>query len=67
MMESRLTELEIKIAFHEDLLQALNTIVASQQQLIDRLEKSHRLLHERLSSLDFEKPSQPMDEIPPHY
>ena len=45
MSEERLTELEIKLAYQEDLLQTLNTIVSEQQQKIEQLDASSKLLY----------------------
>lgn len=60
-------ELEIKIAYQEDLLQELNKIVAQQQQQILLLEKTCQLLHERMNSLHFENGDEVIDQPPPHY
>ncbi len=51
MNEERIIELEIKLAYQEDLLQTLNAIVASQQQQITRLENSCQLLQGKLKEL----------------
>ncbi len=67
MGEQRLIELEIKAAYQEDLLQALNAIVATQQTQIYKLEETCRLLHERISSLRMEKDDGALDPPPPHY
>ena len=50
-MESRLTDLESRVAFQDDLLEALNRIVAEQQGRIDTLQQQVRLLYEQLSAL----------------
>lgn len=65
----RLIELEIKMAYQEDLLLTLNNIVSEQQQHIQRLEKTCQLLHERLQSLANanEGTDKLVHEIPPHY
>lgn len=69
MSDERIIELEIKAAYQDDLLQALNKIVSRQQQQIDRLEATCHLLNERIKSLSAEigstEPAAP--EIPPHY
>jgi SlyX protein len=72
MGNDRIIELEIKAAYQEDLLQALNQIVSQQQQQIDRLENTCRLLNEQLKSLSVAR--QEGDgaegggyEVPPHY
>jgi len=68
MNDDRIIELEIKTAYQEDLLQALNKIVAGQQQQIDRLEATCRMLNERIKSLSIESStSENIDEVPPHY
>ncbi len=66
-METRINELEVKLAFAEDLLDALNKTVYRQQQQIDRLEKELRVLRKQMAaSLPNEQRSL-RDEIPPHY
>ncbi|MGD0961107.1 MAG: SlyX family protein [Methylomonas sp.] len=68
MIEKRIIELEIKQAYQEDLLQALNNVAASQQQQIGRLEETCKLLHEKLKSLaDSGHDSPAASEKPPHY
>ncbi|MCX7095838.1 MAG: SlyX family protein [Methylobacter sp.] len=68
MNHDRIIELEIKAAYQEDLLQELNTIVSRQQQQIDRLEATCRMLHERIKSLSVDSHSgESMEEVPPHY
>ena len=67
-MESRLTHLETKVAFQDDLLESLNRIVAKQQRQIDMQQEQIRLLYKQLQSV---APSTlaPLDEEerPPHY
>jgi SlyX protein len=68
MNDDQIIELEIKVAYQEDLLQALNKIVGQQQQQIDRLEATCKLLNERIKSLCAEAGSgENIDELPPHY
>ncbi|WP_035054624.1 SlyX family protein [Andreprevotia chitinilytica] len=69
-MEDRITELEIKLALQDDLLDTLNSIVATQQQQIDRLQLDLRALANHVRNM--ESPgepgrSKPEDEVPPHY
>jgi len=67
MMENRITELEIKLAYQEDLLQTLDKVVTDQQMQISRLEKLCHALNERVKNLaEAETVSQAI-EIPPHY
>jgi len=71
MDHGRIIELEIKAAYQDDLLQALNQAVAEQQHAIQRLEATCQLLHEKINSLaeaGRHKPGvETGQEIPPHY
>jgi SlyX protein len=67
-IDHRLTELEIKASFTEDLVDQLNQVIVRQQQQIDRLERE--LAQLRTQSL--EASAAPAfrslrDELPPHY
>lgn len=67
-MEARLTELETKLSFAEDLLDSLNRTVFHQQERIDLLERQIRLLHQQIQTLrPVEGGLDLRDEIPPHY
>ncbi|NBD20341.1 SlyX protein [Aquabacterium fontiphilum] len=67
-LEDRITELEMKAAFAEDLLDALNLTVARQQERIDLLLHELQSLREQVG-----QSGQPggfrslRDELPPHY
>jgi len=65
--QDRLTELESKLAFAEDLLETLNQTVVRQQGQIDSLQQQLRLLHERLQDAVPDEARTLRDEIPPHY
>jgi SlyX protein len=69
MTDERIIELEIKAAYQDDLLRTLNDIVSTQQQQIQRLEKTCQVLNERIKSLSTESMGHdaPIDEVPPHY
>lgn len=68
MSESRLTELEIRLAYQEDLLQTLNQIVADQQLELSKLNYTCQQLYQKLKGLqDALPPQAPVDERPPHY
>lgn len=65
--EARLTELEIKASYAEDLLEQLNTTIYRQQQQIELLMREVTGLRHQLP-----EGSQPMlrnlrDDLPPHY
>lgn len=66
-MEDRLTELEIKIGFTEDLVEELNRTVFRQQQQIDALVQEIRALRQQVKSTPSDEPHSLRDEIPPHY
>ena len=67
MDESRLAEMEIKLSFNEDLLEALNRIVAHQQQQIADLEQLVRDLRLQMQRSLPPDTSASAHEIPPHY
>ena len=67
MTESRLTELETKLAFAEDLLETLNHTVVRQQAQLDSMQQQLRLLHQQLQEALPDETRPPRDEIPPHY
>ncbi len=69
MLENRIIELEIKVAYQEDLLQTLNDIIATQQRQIDQLSHAYKTMNERVTSLALKMPddSAQTHEIPPHY
>nr|WP_315596289.1 SlyX family protein [uncultured Cupriavidus sp.] len=67
-MESRLTDLEIKVAFQEDLIETLNLTVARQQQQLDLLQAQFRALYQQVrTSASATAESSPQHELPPHY
>lgn len=66
-VESRVTELEIKSAFSEDLLEELNRTVYRQQQQIEQLQLELAALRRQVQALQPAAPGGPADERPPHY
>ncbi len=66
-MEDRLTELETKLAFAEDLLDTLNQTVARQQAQINLLQEQLRLLHQQIKDVQPAEPRSLREETPPHY
>lgn len=66
-MESRLTEIEIKISYTEDLVDELNRTVFRQQQQIDLLIAEVRALREQVQNVAPPEQRSLRDEIPPHY
>lgn len=66
-MESRITELEIKLNLSEDHLEELNRTVFRQQQQIDLLQGQIRELYRLLHAAEPGEQRDLRDEIPPHY
>lgn len=65
--EDRITELEIKAALQDELLDELNKVVARQQQQMEWLAQELRRLQDQMRAQDGGKQAAPRDEIPPHY
>lgn len=65
--QARLTELETRLAFADDLLETLNQTVVRQQAQIDLLQDQLRLLHQRMKDALPEDTPGPRDEVPPPY
>ncbi len=66
MSEERITNLEIKLSFAEDLIEKLNETVYKQQQQIEFLYRELKAIKEQASSGGGGGASS-QDEIPPHY
>ena len=66
-MESRITELEIKISYAEDLVNELNRTVFRQQRQIDQLLAEVRVLRQQVQAVAPSEARNLRDEIPPHY
>ena len=65
--DERITNLEVKLSFSEDLLEELNQTVYKQQQQIDALIKEVKALKLQMASNLPSNGNSPRDEIPPHY
>jgi SlyX protein len=66
--EERITNLEIKLSFSEDLIEELNQTVYKQQQQIEVIYKELKALKVQMASnLPNDSSGNPRDEIPPHY
>ncbi len=65
--DQRLTELEIKTSFQEDLLEHLNQLVFRQQQQIDALINEVRQLRQQSAEAPSGAFRSLRDELPPHY
>ncbi|MGB3070612.1 MAG: SlyX family protein [Ottowia sp.] len=65
--DDRLTALEIKASYQEDLLDQLNMTIYRQQQQIDQLMSELSELRRRMPEGGPGGPVNARDEIPPHY
>ena len=63
----RLTNLEIKVSFTDDLLDAINQTLYRQQQEIDRLRRDLQQLREHSLDASASAVRNMGDELPPHY
>ncbi len=66
-MEARISELEIKISFAEDMIDELNRTVYRQQQQIDRLLAQVETLRDQVQAAAPAEQRSLRDELPPHY
>ena len=66
-MEARISELEIKISFAEDMIDELNRTVYKQQQQIDRLLAQVETLRDQVQAAAPAEQRSLRDERPPHY
>lgn len=67
MSEARITELETKLIFAEDLIETLNQTVIRQQAQLDQIQQQLRLLHRQLQDALAREAPAPGDQPPPHY
>jgi SlyX protein len=68
-LESRIVELERRLALHERMAEELSTVVAEQARIIDALTLRARQLTERMQGVEtamWERSPQD-DQPPPHY
>ena len=66
-LETRITDLEIKISYSEDLVDELNHMILRQQQQIDQLINQVRTLSEQVQNVAPAEQRSLRDELPPHY
>lgn len=66
-VDQRLTDLEIKASFTEDLVEQLNQIIIRQQQELDALARQIGQLRDQLPEPGTGQTRSARDELPPHY
>lgn len=65
--DTRITNLEIKVSFTEDMLEELNKTIFRQQQQIDLLIRELKELRQQSSGEAATAQRNAADELPPHY
>ena len=65
-MKERIIELETRLAFQEQTIQALNGALIDQQRQIDAVQKELQRLHQRIGALGLPDGSNRPEEPPPH-
>lgn len=65
--ESRLTELEIKLSYSDDMVETLNHTVFRQQEQIDMLHRQLANLQRQVQTIPTGPAQTLADELPPHY
>lgn len=64
----RIDELESQVAFHDELIESLNSTVARQDKEMLELKHQFKRLSERLKEMgETAAGAAPQDETPPHY
>ncbi len=66
-LEARVTELESRLAFQDDTIQALNDVLVGQQRVIDRLQQQLMLVAKRQEEMSHRMDGFEDDVPPPHY
>ena len=68
LLDQRLTDLEIKASFTEDLIDRLNEVIVRQQRQIDALLREVADLRQQALDDPGARPFRSLrDELPPHY
>lgn len=65
--EARITELESRMAFQDDTIQALNDVLVDQQRVVDRLQLQMAALLKRYEEMVGQYQSGEEEAPPPHY
>ncbi|MCP5160080.1 MAG: SlyX family protein [Hahellaceae bacterium] len=66
-MEQRIIELEMRVAFQDDLLTTLNNVLSKQQRDMENLWSANRILRNQMNSLQENIKPDSEEAPPPHY
>ncbi|MFK7702730.1 SlyX family protein [Pseudomonas caspiana] len=66
-LEARVTELESRLAFQDDTIQALNDVLVAQQRSLDRLRQQFAAMLKRQEEMGSQFEVFGEDTPPPHY
>ena len=66
-LEQRVNDLESRLAFQDDTIQALNDVLVEQQRVVDRLQLQMAALLKRQEEMSGQFGSFEEDAPPPHY
>ncbi|MCR8935126.1 MULTISPECIES: SlyX family protein [Pseudomonas] len=66
-LEQRVTDLESRLAFQDDTIQALNDVLVEQQRMVERLQLQMAALLKRQEEMVGQFGSFEEDAPPPHY
>jgi SlyX protein len=66
-LEARITELEIKLGFMDDLVETLNDQMARQQQMVELLRRELLRVSDQVQDTGAPAFRSLRDELPPHY
>ncbi len=66
-LDSRMADLEARLAFQDDTIQALNDVLVEQQRAIDRLQAQMGMLARRQEDLQGRIGGEEDEAPPPHY
>lgn len=66
-LEARVTDLESRLAFQDDTIQALNDVLVAQQRALDRLQQQFAAMLKRQEEMGSQFEIFGEDSPPPHY
>ena len=66
-LEQRIADLETRLAFQDDTIQALNDVLVAQQATVERLQAQLKLLAKRLEDMQGGMEMEGEEAPPPHY